>query len=654
MPGGSSGDRSIKYRPDIDGLRAVAVVAVVLYHYAMRLVPGGYAGVDVFFVISGYLITQTLSRDLAIGRFSIIEFYERRVRRIVPPLVPVFLFVAVASYFVMLPHNLMETSSGLITATLFVSNFFFWKHADYFNAVDYVPLVHTWSLAIEEQFYLLYPPILLFLTRRGPRAVLTGIFGLLVFSFLIEIYLTHRDQVGAFYLGPSRAWELLLGCLLAQVRSGIRLDGISREALGAAGLFGIGASVFLYSSTTVYPGYAAVLPCLATCAVILAGASGPSIAGRILSLPPVVFVGRISYALYLWHWPLLSLTSIWLLGRASPGLYAGLLVAALALATASTFLVEQPLRRRGGVIGRGPLFALAGATGAVFVALGSLAYFTGGLPERFSPAANAYAQYEDYFKSPENRKSFRTGTCFIANRTDEIRADLCLKTVAGKTNILLFGDSLAAQFGLALDEMIAKQNGHLLQATRGICPPFVRDSFPVFDGCHEFNARIYAWISANKIDAVMLSADWYRYSASNRDIATLLSELRATIDYLRKEHISVVLIGPTFRYSAPLPVILARYVESGDDPQLQPSNFLSPGPGVLDRAMKAAFGAVPGVAYISLLDRICRANRCPPLANGNIPLQGDTTHLTLAGARFVSAVALEPDLARLLHGPAAF
>ncbi|MEI9989061.1 MAG: acyltransferase family protein [Rhizomicrobium sp.] len=654
MSEASSAHSSIKYRPDIDGLRAVAVVAVVLYHYTMRLVPGGYVGVDVFFVISGYLITQTLSRDLANGRFSIIEFYERRVRRIVPPLVPVFLFVAVASYFVMLPHNLLETSQSLITATLFVSNFFFWSHTDYFNNADYVPLLHTWSLAIEEQYYLLYPPILLFLARRGPRAVLAGILSLLVFSFLIEIFLTHQDQVAAFYLGPARAWELLLGGLLAQVRSGNRLNGISRETLGMVGLFGIGASVFLYSGTMVYPGYAAMLPCLATCAVIYAGASGPSMASRVLSLPPVVFVGRISYALYLWHWPLGVLTSVWRLGKVSPELHEGLLVAAVMLATASTFLIEQPFRKRGGVIGRRPLFALAGATSAVFVALGSLAYFADGLPQRFSPAANAYAQYEDYFWSPENRKAFRIGTCFSVARAHEFRADLCLKTVGGKKNILLFGDSLAAQFGLAVDEMIAKQNGHLLQATRGVCPPFVRNSFPVFDGCHEFNAKIYAWISTHKIDGVMLSADWYRYSANNRDTATLLSELRATIDFLRKEHIPVFLIGPTFRYSAALPIILARYAESGDEPKLRPSNFLDPGSDVLDRAMKAAFGAVPGVAYISLIDRICKAKPCPFLADGNIPFQGDSTHLTLAGARFVSAVALEPDLARVLHGPAAF
>ncbi len=171
--------------------------------------------------------------------------------------------------------------------------------------------------------------------------------------------------------------------------------------------------------------------------------------------------------------------------------------------------------------------------------------------------------------------------------------------------------------------MIAKQNGHFFRQRAGVCPPFVRNSFPVFDGCHEFNARIYAWIATHKIDGVILSADWYRYSASNRDIATLLSELRATVDLLRKEHVPVFLIGPTFRYAAPLPVILARYVESGDEPGLQPSHFLSPYPGVLDRAMKAAFGAVPGVAYISLIDRICQAKQCPFLANGNIPFQSD-------------------------------
>ncbi len=225
-------------------------------------------------------------------------------------------------------------------------NFFFWNHTDYFNNADYVPLLHTWSLAIEEQFYLLYPPILLFLARRGPRAVLAGVLSLLVFSFLVEIFLTHHDQVAAFYLGPRpRLGAAARLPFSRKCDPAIASMGFLEKRWVWPGLFGIGASVFLYSGTMVYPGYAAILPCLATCAVIYAGASGPSMASRILSLPPAVFVGRISYALYLWHWPLQVLTSVWRLGKVSPELHAGLLVAAVVLATASTFLIEQPFAR---------------------------------------------------------------------------------------------------------------------------------------------------------------------------------------------------------------------------------------------------------------------------------------------------------------------
>ena len=295
------------YRPDIDGLRAVAVVPVVLYHAGVPALTGGFVGVDVFFVISGYLITGIVAAGIAAGSFSIVEFYERRARRILPALFVVLAASVAAGWWLLLPEPLERFAKSLLAATLFGSNFWFLDSArDYFApGSDFAPLLHTWSLAVEEQFYLFFPPLLWAVARwrRGREVRLVAWLSLA--SFLGAVVVVAVDPPLAFYLAPLRIWELGLGALLA-LRPVPRLAARwQREGLGALGLAGIAVAVFGYDDLTPFPGFAALAPCLGALAIIAVG-SGGSVVNRALAIRPVVFVGLISYSLYLWHWPILA------------------------------------------------------------------------------------------------------------------------------------------------------------------------------------------------------------------------------------------------------------------------------------------------------------------------------------------------------------
>lgn len=300
------------YRPDIDGLRAIAVLAVVLHHLSAPLLPGGYVGVDVFFVISGYLITSIISREMAEGRFSFASFYERRARRIFPALFAVLAATLVASYALLLPSDMMSTLRAALGTVFFGSNIVFWREMKegYFAATDLAlnPLLHTWSLSVEEQFYVFFPVLLLLCYRFTRQQVVP----VLLFSAMVSLVgaalLVSSKSVAVFFLSPFRAWELLAGSLLALHTVPPLRSRMLRELIAAAGLLAIVVACFVYDGGTTFPGLAALAPVLGTAALIHAGASGPSLAARLLQLPPMVWVGLISYSLYLWHWPLIVLT----------------------------------------------------------------------------------------------------------------------------------------------------------------------------------------------------------------------------------------------------------------------------------------------------------------------------------------------------------
>ncbi|HEY6579235.1 MAG TPA: acyltransferase, partial [Rhizomicrobium sp.] len=296
--------RGHAYRPEIDGLRALAILPVVLFHYGAPGFRGGFVGVDVFFVISGYLITSLIQGEMEDGAFSLARFYERRVRRIFPALFAMLAVVSAAALIWFFPVDLVRYAQSLFATAVFGANFEFWREAGYFDAVaNQKPLLHLWSIAVEEQFYLLFPALLLALRRVSPRARRAAIGGVLVVSFALGAWGVAAAPVATFYLLPARAWELMLGALLALGAFRAPKSRIAAETLALAGLALIAASVFAFTSQTPFPGPAALAPCLGAALVILAARPENSFAGKLLATRPLVFTGLISYSLYLWHWP---------------------------------------------------------------------------------------------------------------------------------------------------------------------------------------------------------------------------------------------------------------------------------------------------------------------------------------------------------------
>ena len=332
-----------RYRRDIDGLRAVAILPVLLFHAHVPGFSGGYVGVDIFFVISGYLITGIIAREVDQGRFSILRFYERRFRRIMPALALMMLAVLAASAWLYLPADLASVPKSALAATLFVSNLWFFTDTGYFaGGADVKPLLHTWSLAVEEQYYIGFPVLLMLLARAGSRWRSAIVATLALLSLSLSVFM-QRDTSGfAFYLLPTRAWELFAGALLALGCIPAIRQRWKREAIAWGGMAAIMLAVACYDRDTLFPGIAAMAPVLGAAALIHA-APGTR-AARLLGCPPLVGVGLISYSLYLWHWPLIVFTEyatdMPLAGYTRIAVIAAALIAALV----SWRFVERPFR----------------------------------------------------------------------------------------------------------------------------------------------------------------------------------------------------------------------------------------------------------------------------------------------------------------------
>ncbi|WP_420587368.1 acyltransferase family protein [Ruegeria sp.] len=295
------------YRPDIDGLRAVAVVPVVLHHAGFAGVPGGFVGVDIFFVISGFLITTILAREIRDGQFSILSFYERRARRILPALFVVLAACLAVGWFLLLPNQYGNLAVSVGATLLFASNIWFWMDAgDYFgHGIEFAPLLHTWSLAVEEQFYLFFPLLLWALSRASMRVWIRVIVLISLVSLALSMYATTAHPVANFYLTPTRIWELGIGALLAVGAFPALRRPAAVEAVALIGAVLIIGSILLISDHTPFPGITAIPPCLGAAFLIWAGMYGRSMIARFLTLRPVVWIGLISYSLNLWHWPVL-------------------------------------------------------------------------------------------------------------------------------------------------------------------------------------------------------------------------------------------------------------------------------------------------------------------------------------------------------------
>jgi peptidoglycan/LPS O-acetylase OafA/YrhL len=593
------------------------VLAVVAFHLGVPGVRGGFIGVDIFFVISGYLITGIILRDLEAGRFSLADFYARRIRRILPALVVVLAVTTVLAVLRLYPGELVDYTKSLAAAFFFVSNHYFLSQAQYFGgAAESMPLLHTWSLAIEEQFYLFFPLVLLLAARvvKGRVGLALIIGAIAAASFAVSVILVAVHHERAFFLLVSRAWELSAGALLAVGVLPALRHRLLAEALGFGGLALIAAAVVLYHRAIDFPGILALAPVAAAAAIIYAGSCSGTWVARLLGAAPLVGIGLISYSLYLWHWPLIVFWHLETGGR--PDLWAmGLLFAvALALSYLTWRLVETPFRRKGSLVARHP-WSATGLAALLVLAFVAPSLMSGGWPLRFTPQAVQTASYLDY----DDREVYRRGTCFIDShvQTDaDFDAATCLALADASPNLLIVGDSHAAHLWRGMATALPDVN--VLQATASGCKPLVggRGEKP----CVSLMDRVLgddAMLS--RLDAVVLSARW-----EPKDLPLL----EATIARLAGKARHIHVLGPLPIYSSNLPRLLAQAETRGPD---FVAAALSPEVRETDRLFAAALAGGPA-NYVSVYDLLCPADNCITRTPSGVPLQWDREHLTLDGA----------------------
>jgi peptidoglycan/LPS O-acetylase OafA/YrhL len=629
------------YRPDIDGLRALAVLSVIAYHWQIPPFRGGFVGVDIFFTISGFLITQIITTEVDQQRFSFWNFYERRIRRILPALYVMIAAVFVLSWSMLFPSDYRNLSSSILSVVTFRSNFFFWREAGYFDTSSLgKPLLHTWSLAVEEQFYLVLPVLIWVIAKvrwhgsvaRG-RLLTLGVVGAL--SFGISMWGVFKSPHATFYLPFGRAWEFLLGSALTFDIIPSPHNTKARVQIAFLGLCVLGTSIFTITDHSLFPGPGAVLPCLGCALIILAQSNRIASVSRTAPFHALTFIGKISYPLYLWHWPAYIYALAWLGGslplKATEKII--LFIATLVLAYFSFQLVEQPIRRKWILVRQPALFAAAICASTFLLAAGAAGVFYHGFPNRFDSLVANIDRYSNYAR----QSLYREGTCFIQPQQTvlDYPEPSCFAMSAQKPNVLLWGDSLAAHFYGALAAKLPDAN--ILQATASACLP-IPSATGDGPSCHDFNARIFDLIKEHHPDTVILSAQWMAPPGASgyEYLSKLLHNTAATLNDLA---IKVIILGPGARYKEPLPKVLDKVILEGTEQQLtlnsKANDFLVPGLFDLDQRMSTDFANSQNVLYVSILNAICVERVCPVFVNNSVPIGWDTIHLTAEGSLFV-------------------
>jgi peptidoglycan/LPS O-acetylase OafA/YrhL len=648
---------ALRYRPEIDGLRALAVLAVIFFHIDIPGFSGGFVGVDIFFVISGFLITGLIHRELVEQRFSLLHFYERRARRILPPLIAVLLASTVGALLLFSSVDLIDYAKTLIATALFAANIQFWRITQGYFAIEAEinPLLHIWSLAVEEQFYVVFPLLLIAVHRWRPERVRTVILLCSAASLALAAWLVPHNDKSAFFLTPARVWELGLGALLALGLVPPARDAWVREMLGWSGLALILAPVFLYSIQTPFPGLAALPPCLGA-AMILHLRTGSSRVSRWLTWPPLMFVGLISYSLYLWHWPLLAFAR-YVLGTGPLPLLVqlGVIFAAAVLAVVSWSFIEQPFR--GGRFTRKQIFRFAVAAMAVLIAAPAGIRLANGLPGRFSPEANLLiAGRSDFDPDREacQRRTIKQGLCRLGEPNAPLR-------------FLLWGDSHASALKPAAAAAAVRLHVGGLLATRPGCAPLIgyKDVNPA---CPAENDATLAFLSRHReIKIVILDARWtFRrtgrqqaleergiipdHAAADTTLALTAARfdraVARTISALRGMGKRVIVVGdvPEVGWDVPARLFMAHRFG------ISPGTILTwpdvwQRQGFIERGFTAR-AAAGEIAFVPLLRHFC-PGACRLTLDG-APLYLDNSHVSATAARRVVAPLLAPVLDREL------
>lgn len=629
----------MRYRREIDGLRALAILPVILFHAGFQTFSGGFIGVDVFFVISGYLITSLILLEKKENTFSLKSFYERRARRILPALFFVMLFSLPFAWFLLLPNDMEDFSKVLWRIPTFISNTFFYKRTDYFDgAVELKPFIHTWSLGIEEQFYLFFPILLIATWRLKLRSVISFLIITLLCSLAWAQYKLEIKPNAAFYLLTSRFWELLIGALVAfYLFNKEEVDNIKITEFGsAAGLGLLAYGVLFFNRDTPFPGLNALVPTIGAALIILY-AKSENLIGKLLGSRLLVGIGLISYSAYLWHQPIFAFVRINSLDQPSQSLFLVLIIMILLVAYLSWKYIENPFRNKTKFSSK-QVFIYGTLGSLLFISLGLLGQSKKGfevyyINERVSSANQSLISFVRYDKSSEFRNN-QAKNCFFGDSVhpySHFNKDSCWGSEEHKKNYLLIGDSHAAHLYSGLIKNFPNIN--IIQASLNSCRPLVRQNGS--RKCKELMSFVFDdFIKNNKIDGVILSGRW------RREDLELLSE---TVSYLSQYTSSIIVFGPTIEYKNSLPLILLRYSEKED---FNLNYFTSQYKFTLSELMKKRLESA-NINYISVVDVICPKGFCSAYTDEQIPITWDYGHYTVPGSVFVIKTLKDSGLLKL-------
>jgi peptidoglycan/LPS O-acetylase OafA/YrhL len=642
----------LNYRADIDGLRAIAVLSVVLNHAGISLFPGGFIGVDVFFVISGYLITGIIMREIDTNEFSLAKFYERRIRRIYPALFVAIFFTVFASAMLYNADNFRDFGNSVIATTFFFSNIHFWTETGYFEGpAQLKPLLHTWSLAVEEQYYIVFPLLMFTLARYFKPRISQILAGIAIMSFCWDIYALQNDPSGAFYLAHLRAWELLIGSLLALNPVSINTRPAIRNALSLMGFGMIAAPIFLYTENTAFPGFAAAVPALGTALIIYGGAENPTFVNKLLSISPLVFIGQISYSLYLWHWPLIIFGKYYAIKKLTPPEIAGLLFATFIIATLSWHFVEKPFREKRILKGR-KIFTYAASVMAVAAAIGSLIYFNDGFRSLQSATKEEIRKWDlpcEYKKKNYEHASLPKGCPLGAKKA--------------QPSFLLWGDSFARALeeGVSLSASKQNLNGQMIYSS-GCAPLLGVERSEHF--CVINNNAMLQYIELHpELRTIILVGRWtlwtegsfYSFTEEKKNVTLtdMLSEsnqnetyaaifergLERTIRKLREMDRKVVIISevPEIGYDVPSANFIARRTGRDINGIIAPSlnEFMRRNHNVLP--ILNAIAEKNNIEIVDPWKTLCNAAQCLTVIEGK-PLYMDDYHLSIFGSEYIAHI----------------
>lgn len=637
------------YRPEVDGLRAVAVVSVILFHTGLGVATGGYIGVDIFFVISGYLISSIILQQLKEKRFSFTGFYERRIRRIFPALFVTMVATSIAAWIILPPNHLQSYSQSLVATTAFASNVYFWLKSGYFGGdAELFPLLHMWSLSVEEQYYVAFPFLALF-AHRGRKGTVDLVMALsLITSLWLCIKYAENDQMMAFFLTPMRAWELLFGVFIAmhqfKWRAAIARIRHLTPALEVSAAAMILVPIWLYDTTTPFPGWSTLPPVLGTALIILL-ARPKSVTGRVLASRPFVLVGLLSYSAYLWHQPLYALARMQGFAEHGWPAYFALILATFVLAAASLKFVEAPFREKGR-FSRVQVYSLFFIGSALMLGAGLAGHFKGGFPQRFSKDTLAVAATGA--PSPFREK------CHVEGIDARGPEGACRYFDGTSASWAVFGDSHGVEVAYALAEQLRPAGQGVLHATFSGCQPALafHSSNP---GCSDWIKRSVEYFEADRsITSVILvfRHSYYLFGDQTRTYPRVpnaspnfltglppaeareryVASLTEIVERLTASGKQVYIMEPI----PDLPTHVERYTFSGDPNDTDritgtsASFYKERNAYILTVLQK--LDALPNVSLLSPTRAVCTTQRCSSLIGGK-SMYFDDNHFSLEGAR---------------------